>query len=452
MLNFRHTFFIDAEDYAYYGREVKIEGDTLRVPTGHAYREDAIICRKGIAWTNEIVHQHGLESVLIEWFPANSPHCPYLAHTGKGLYVYVKTSNTAVPSLDVLTGGVIDSTQKPIRFKDGFLYYDPDAQIAPEKLCRSLSGTGDCGLDVSGGVRVFYDEENIAVQSQSTHSDSTSFTKLPDTQLEVAVFTHDDKTSDTYTDFFDGALFVADQPFPRELMLGSHGPIKYLNDDLPDFGEGRTRAQDRSWYLTHVQNPVGLHPKLEIEYNVKKAPEGQCKLYSLWTLPKDVFIDRNQFDLHGLVELYGETDLELPAYAIEGWGSVLLQEIVDDSPFVVPLHSRYETPNKEPFVVKVPEPLVFYACEKPESLVDTATSAFQRPEPFYMSFFPKHVIYHLAARGTGVTIGIPTLDPGHAGQIEVFTVGTIVIGFLYLLIRLSGVILGSSEAKKPKKD
>jgi PIG-X / PBN1 len=77
----------------------------------------------------------------------------------------------------------------------------------------------------------------------------------------------------------------------------------------------------------------------------------------MYTLSKEMFVDKYQltqlaqFETGGIAALrgvWGETDLEDPAYKMKGWGSIVLVDIPDHTEssltLELPLHLRYLEP------------------------------------------------------------------------------------------------------------
>jgi hypothetical protein len=97
----------------------------------------------------------------------------------------------------------------------------------------------------------------------------------------------------------------------------------------------------------------------------------------LYTLPKDVFVDKYQLaqlaqfgsgGINSVTGVWGETDLEDPTYKANGWGSIVLIELPDhqvDLTLELPLHLRYLEPleggGKRHVDILPPE--IFWACE-----------------------------------------------------------------------------------------
>jgi len=102
-----------------------------------------------------------------------------------------------------------------------------------------------------------------------------------------------------------------------------------------------------------------------------------CHLHALYTLSKDVFVDKyqltelSQFQSGGIRNLrgvWGETDLEDPGYKTNGWGSIVLIDVASNEKQLtleLPLHLRYLEPLEGGGTrrVDVLPPEIFWACE-----------------------------------------------------------------------------------------
>lgn len=102
-----------------------------------------------------------------------------------------------------------------------------------------------------------------------------------------------------------------------------------------------------------------------------------CQLHALYTLPKEVFVDKYQltqfaqFKSGGIKEvrgIWGETDLEDPAYKTPAWGSLLLIDVPKSTKATtleLPLHLRYMEPviGGGKTEVDLLPPELFWACE-----------------------------------------------------------------------------------------
>ena len=136
---------------------------------------------------------------------------------------------------------------------------------------------------------------------------------------------------------------------------------------------------------TSLSPSYGSHPVLQtiLPISTLQPPMNDtlnhetCNLHALYTLSKDVFVDKyqltqlSQFQSGGIKNLrgvWGETDLEDPSYKTNGWGSIILIDIEQENSELIlelPLHLRYLEPldgggNRH---LDILPPEIFWACE-----------------------------------------------------------------------------------------
>ncbi|KAK5272328.1 protease B nonderepressible form [Exophiala xenobiotica] len=251
-------------------------------------------------------------------------------------------------------------------------------------------------------------------------------------------------------------------------------------------------------YIVSFDKPTGLHPVLKISFpdgpesltEPTNRPAGSvCALQTYLTLPSQIFADKYAFlsndplfqKSHNIGQLHsiaGETDLEAPDYVVKKWGSTMLLEIrtihnTDTSTstnssnsdthsdshtstavpwdVTIPLHLRYLEPqNGGSSEVQIPWPIVFWACTAEEG-TKFPVNPFDRTQLGYDALFgPRTMFYHLdpaprpESGGKLVErISVPVLDAETATSrtIEVVTLITIALGFLWVLLRLRSSFL-----------
>ncbi|KAI1612194.1 PIG-X [Exophiala viscosa] len=241
-------------------------------------------------------------------------------------------------------------------------------------------------------------------------------------------------------------------------------------------------------YGVSFDKPTGLHPILRISFPSaecltepeNKPPGSVCALQTYLTLPSHLFADKYAFlsndplfqKSHNLGQLHsiaGETDLEAPDYVIEKWGSTMLLEIpttggkgnesADTWDATIPLHLRYMQPEDGGISeVEMPWPIVFWACTAEEG-TKFPVNPFDRTQLGYDGLFgPRTMFYHLEpspqtqpAGKLVERIAVPVLDTQSSSlrTIELVTVTTIVLGFLWVLLKLNLVPrLAASRVKQ----
>lgn len=136
--------------------------------------------------------------------------------------------------------------------------------------------------------------------------------------------------------------------------------------------------------------PIGLHPVHHISFNEYPTPPMNdqlfdCELFAYYRLPNSLFVDRNEFidkrDVQ-LVGVWGETDLEIPSYSTNKWGSDSLFRISpnltanscnDEFCFDIKFHSRYQSVDANNYYnFSIDKPEIFWACEISESKMSLA--------------------------------------------------------------------------------
>ncbi|KAL2419808.1 Protein pbn1 [Exophiala dermatitidis] len=238
-------------------------------------------------------------------------------------------------------------------------------------------------------------------------------------------------------------------------------------------------------YNVSFDQPAGLHPILRISFPAgasalseppkNKPADSVCALQTYLTLPSHIFADKYAFlnddplfqkshHVGKLRAINGETDLEAPDYVVKQWGSTMLLEIPApaeapaESPdttaskdsggswdVTIPLHVRYLQPQSGgKSVVEMPWPVVFWACTAEEG-TKFPVNPFDRTQLGYDGLFgPRTMFYHLdpapPPNGSLVErIAVPVLDTDNTTPrtIEALTTATIVLGFLWVLFKLS---------------
>ncbi|KAL1957662.1 hypothetical protein VTO42DRAFT_5639 [Malbranchea cinnamomea] len=305
-----------------------------------------------------------------------------------------------------------------------------------------------------------------------------------------------------------GILTMQEPTGPAELRVGGFlavvGENESLKPTLFSFPSRHQPLPDTSTYRTSFVFPTGLHPTLKLSIPrgalspPATAPKGACSLHAFLTLPSSIFADKYQLSTtdrlflqsHNLVSLRsiaGETDLEVPDWVTERWGSHLLFELAtqqpnnlrnqsDDWEATIPLHLRYLHPSASGYRnISVPWPVVFWACSGEEGR-HLEKSPFDRTHLHWDELFtPRTIFYQLHPAPTGAEsrddlnpqrrlieqIQVPVLriDKGspeiaQARVLELSTVFVIVFGFLWVLWKLGLVIrshgVGRNNTSKVK--
>ncbi|KAK9476687.1 PIG-X [Lipomyces japonicus] len=245
---------------------------------------------------------------------------------------------------------------------------------------------------------------------------------------------------------------------------------------------------------SHFRLPYGLHPKHVTTIKGDLTPprsdpivfadeeiagefanghveyeKVDCKLYAYYTLPNFIFVDKYQISdladakaggVNRVVGIWGETDLEIPVWIVDKWGSSMLLELVDPLPpassglpqtleLEIPMHSRYEVPGWNQSVVKhdMPWPNVFWACSGAiES--ELSLNPFDSKALGHERFFSEGTTFHyltpnlsISRPGTGqqpnlkTTLDIPVVPLETYKYVQPWTVAVIVLGCLWIFYK-----------------
>ncbi|KIW71059.1 hypothetical protein PV04_03274 [Phialophora macrospora] len=249
----------------------------------------------------------------------------------------------------------------------------------------------------------------------------------------------------------------------------------------------QSRAQR---YTVSFDRPTGLHPTLRISFPsasslvepMNKPAGSVCALQTYLTLPSHIFADKYAFlsndplfqNSHHLGQLHsiaGETDLEAPDYVVKKWGSTMLVSIQTPNDTLggakfnqegwdvtIPLHLRYLKPNTNgTSEVDMPWPVVFWACTADDG-TKFPVNPFDRTQLGFDGLFgPRTMFYHLDpapnAASSGrlverISIPVLNLEATSSWSIEVLTVVTIALGFLWVLLKLASAFWPRSAGDK----
>lgn len=326
---------------------------------------------------------------------------------------------------------------------------------------------------------VFYDPVGDLTTLDAWNLDITS--KAKDT-VEVGILSASPATDPSELQLSGFLTVIGEDDHPKATLFSFPSRHHSL---IPE------QSKDQKYNVSFDQ-PTGLHPILRISFpsagslvEPKNKPAGSvCALQTYLTLPSHIFADKYAFlsndplfqQSHNLGRLHaiaGETDLEAPDYVVTKWGSTMLLEIqtlhnsteksrtTSDGEWdvTIPLHLRYLEPKAGgTSEVELPWPIVFWACTAEEG-TRFPVNPFDRTQLGFEGLFgPRTMFYHLdPAPSDGPSgrlverIAVPVLDPEVASPvtIEVLTIATITLGFLWVLWRLlPSVTLGLKQDKQ----
>ncbi|KAH9811718.1 PIG-X / PBN1 [Teratosphaeria destructans] len=445
---------------------------------------------------------------------------PFISRLPPGLHIFF-TPGRSDPEVDICPGlrqifgdikcnSTLDSFSKPEILSERFSsastyqYYSLYPKILPfqsflaKKVCQDSKG--DCvnevaSLAFASYIDIDYDAISHAVtftafwrssvQSPAARTPARKWKKGD--SVEVGVLHEEDPAADEPEELkFGGYLTVIGEDTKPTGTLFSF-PARHHHASLP----GRPQVPEAVYNIS-FQQPIGLHPKLDITFPHVKAltaPNAACALHAYLTLPSALFIDRYQLsdplflashNLAALHSLSGERDLEAPDWVIKRWGSAALFELAlpssasKDSHFddpkvagagwtvTIPMHLRYlQVPLNDtaPGIreLKVPWPTVFWACEAEEGL-KMSTNPFDRVNLGYDGLFgPKTMFYHFRSEyeeGAVLleTLHVPVLEPKNAKWLQIGTLVTVMLGFGWVLWTLIRPLPTRTKAKAKKTE
>ncbi|KAK2801697.1 hypothetical protein FQN50_007610 [Emmonsiellopsis sp. PD_5] len=299
-----------------------------------------------------------------------------------------------------------------------------------------------------------------------------------------------------------GVLAMEKATEAEELSVGGFlvvvGEDKKLQPTLFSFPSRHHPLPKSHTYTISFPPPTGLHPTLHLTlppaslHPPTTAPPGsKCALHTYLTLPSLLFADKHQLSTtdplflqsHHLLALRGiagETDLEAPDWITEAWGSNLLLELATpdtysttnphqstaseeekDWTITIPLHLRYLPPSPTGYRnASIPWPVVFWACTTEEG-TKMGTNPFDRvglgwdglfgTRTMFFQLRPERERVGGVGGGEDLTeeIRVPVLVVGDDGvggswgaprSIEMGTMVVVLVGFLWVLGRLGGVV------------
>ena len=231
---------------------------------------------------------------------------------------------------------------------------------------------------------------------------------------------------------------------------------------------------------TSLSPPYGSHPILQtiLPPSALRPPVNDtlnhetCNFYALYTLSKEVFVDKYQLaqlaqfssgGLQNVQGIWGETDLEDPSYKTKGWGSIVLINVTRTNPkstLELPIHLRYLGPQDGGGYrnTEVLPPQLFWACQNDAEsttstpfllTLDFAVSPFNPSSQsvLHSLFSSDTVFYHIPGHDTHdsysqgkhskgvVSINVPVADVSQAILVKSLTIFGILIGFTYLFVK-----------------
>lgn len=374
----------------------------------------------------------------------------------RGLNVYLKPTNrdydvcwNQIEKLLEATFGASDKNF--VKAFDSFYYYLDSLENVKFILFIQDLVSDQTIVDFSKEVSVQYlssTSQNQTTVVLSGYSRTNSQIGIKQGfKKEIGIFIVEDKVSDREDLVLSGIRIVLDpleSPSTNEDFM--HKTLFHIKP--------RHRLLN-STYSAEIK-AKGLHPILSTQINETEVPQDSdvktCSLYYYLDLKKSAFIDKYQIPRpFKILHYYGNTDLELPEYRVDDWGSEILMEIEPHKTIDLPLHSRYHAPqlNLPYSTIDINRPLVFYACDVREPKVLNANPFDYRRQGSgnYERFFDDGVVfYHLNADHGELKVSIPVASD--QSIIYVITNGVVILGIVYILIRIFRLVKNRTKAKK----
>jgi PIG-X / PBN1 len=213
-----------------------------------------------------------------------------------------------------------------------------------------------------------------AIWASAPHPDGwrLEIRSVPGTKTEIGIF--QEESGGDKDEFGIGgvrAILGKDREFSPTLFTFPH----------------RDHVLSSARVISHLEPVYGSHPNIRtlLPASVLVPPVNDtldhetCRLRSLYTLSKEVFVDKYQlsqlaqFHSGGIADVrgvWGEMDLEDPTYKTEGWGSVVLLDVAipqEEGELVLelPVHLRYLEPSNVGAyeALTLLPPRVFWSCQ-----------------------------------------------------------------------------------------
>ncbi|WBW75086.1 pig-X, glycosylphosphatidylinositol-mannosyltransferase I complex subunit [Schizosaccharomyces osmophilus] len=207
-----------------------------------------------------------------------------------------------------------------------------------------------------------------------------------------------------------------------------------------------TRNTDlKNAYAAELEQPIGLHPKLQVNLKNLKPPNKQCTLRGVLYLPSTLFVDQYELssmaemragNLDQILRIFGETDLEAPTYTLPGTGSILWFQVFlngttrhnHDLRLELPLHTRYQLPTKGAVYANTS----FYS---PSFYWDCSSRKIPIEEESLSNLLFNRFVSPLKSLGPpSLVITIPTANVEHEQMVRWIT-NTVILGMFFYIVQ-----------------
>ncbi|KAF8840969.1 hypothetical protein BDN67DRAFT_582809 [Paxillus ammoniavirescens] len=199
--------------------------------------------------------------------------------------------------------------------------------------------------------------------------------------------------------------------------------------------------------ISHSLEPRrGLHSTLSTRIGLN-YPELDCSFFALYTLPPSIIIDKYELiDRRLSFEFWGETNLELPVFAVNQTNNsrLLLNATPTDSRSKevlvnIPVHARYGVPGIGRLArqsIEIFPPTCFWACA-PASTA-TISSAFSLEPPIAFSALlgaSTRFLVSATSSHQPTLLEFPVASLGDTSRVEAGTATVILAAFMWLAYR-----------------
>ncbi|KAI6126243.1 PIG-X [Pisolithus croceorrhizus] len=178
----------------------------------------------------------------------------------------------------------------------------------------------------------------------------------------------------------------------------------------------------------------GFHSTLSARITLHDE-DHTCSVFVLYALPPSVIVDRHELVDHGIeFELWGESNLELPVFAVSQTNTSLLLSARPLVPHLnevlveVPIHARYGVPLRGSMprqLIEIPPPTCIRAC--PQSRTS-----------YSLPCVPADPIHFLVSQFHAVPAAKLDVPVGSLDDLPLVEAGTVVVvlaAFLWLVYR-----------------
>ncbi|KAI6036817.1 hypothetical protein PISMIDRAFT_367674, partial [Pisolithus microcarpus 441] len=170
-----------------------------------------------------------------------------------------------------------------------------------------------------------------------------------------------------------------------------------------------------------------------------------CSVFVLYTLPPSIIVDRHELVDHGIeFELWGESNLELPVFAVSQTNTSLLLSVRPVAPHVdevlvdVPIHARYGLPLRGSMprqLIEIPPPTCIRACPQSPTTADVSISEPPLNQSSMLRPYSHFLVSQTAHAVPAAKLDVPVGSLDDLPLVEAGTVAVVLTAFLWLVYR-----------------